>query len=81
MRSFRNQKPIDTINLSNIIALRKRSMCITEISVNVPRGTIRFFEDEIPSFEEIYLPKYTNNTETSLGDTPLIRDACEMVTG
>ncbi len=29
----------------------------------------------------IYLPRKTNNTEISLGETPDILDACEMVTG
>lgn len=36
------------------------------------------------TFEVLVLyqrPIWINNTETSLGDTPLIRDACEIVIG
>jgi hypothetical protein len=38
---------------------------------HVPRGTK----------EQLYLPKYTKSTLMSAGETPLMRDACDMVTG
>ena len=45
----------------------------------VPRGTVPF----IILWNRLiyYLPINTNSTLISLGDTPLIRDACDIVTG
>ena len=52
-------------------------MCFPGFRVWKNRLSILFHVEHIP----IYLPKKTKSTLISAGETPLIREACEMVTG